>query len=124
LGYVEGVSKIFIKGLKELDVHKRPIHCSDLKRETMYVKDENAWKKENDEKEKIKKAIKTISHNNIKQIPEWQKANPQSEDITTKKHDEYMKIVGESMGGISLEENEKYYNKIIKKVAENVLIEK
>jgi hypothetical protein len=124
LGYTEGISKIFINGLKQLDVFKRPIHCSDLKREILYVKNENAWEKENDEKEKIKKAIKTISHKNIKQIPEWQKENPQSIDITTKKHEQYMKIVGEAMGGFTIEENEKYYNKIIKNVAKEVTIEK
>jgi hypothetical protein len=124
LGYTEGITKIFINGLKQLDVFKRPIHCSDLKREILYIKDDNTWEKENVEKEKIKKAIKTISHNNIKQIPEWQKEYPQSTDITTKKHDQYMKIVGESMGGFTTEENEKYYNKIIKNVAKEVIIEK
>jgi hypothetical protein len=124
LGYVEGISKILINGLKKLDVFKRPIHCSDLKREILYVKDENTWEKDNEENTKIKKVIKTISHNNIKQIPEWQKENPQSEDITTKKHDQYMKIVGESMGGFTTEENEKLYDKIVKNVSKEVMIDK
>jgi len=124
LGYSEGISKIFINGLKQLDVFKRPIHCSDLKRETLYVKDENSWEKENDGKAKIKQAIKRIANKNIKQIPEWQKEHPQSQDTTSKKHEEYMKIVGESMGGLNVEEDEKNYNKIIKNVAKEVMIDK
>jgi len=124
LGYSEGISKIFINGLKELDIFKRPIHCSDLKRETLYVKDQNAWEKENEEKAKIKLAIKRIANKNIKQIPDWQKVNPLSQDTTTKKHDEYMKIVGESMGGFNIEEDEKNYNKIIKNIAKEVMIDK
>jgi len=124
LGYSEGISKIFINGLKQLDVFKRPIHCSDLKRETLYVKDENAWEKENDEKAKIKQAIKRIANKNIKQIPEWQKENTQSQDTTTKKHEEYMKIVGESMGGVNYIEDERNYNRIIKNVAKEVVIDK
>jgi len=124
LGYSEGISQIFINGLKQLDVFKRPIHCSDLKREILYVKDQDAWEKENDENAKIKKAIKQIANKNIKQIPEWQKENPQSQDTTTKKHDEYIKIVGESMGGVNFQEDERNYNKIIKNVSKEVLIDK
>jgi len=124
LGYSEGISKIFINGLKQLDVFKRPIHCSDLKREILYIKDKNAWEKENEEKAKIKLAIKYIANKNINQIPEWQEENPNSQDTTTKKHDEYMKIVSESMGGINVEEDEKNYNKIIKNLAKEVTIEK
>jgi len=124
LGYTEGISKIFINGLKQLDIFKRPIHCSDLKRETLYVKDENIWEKDSEEKGKIKQAIKSIANKNIKQIPDWQKENPSSQDTSTKKHDEYMKIVGESMGGFNAEEDERNYNKIIKNVAKEVTIDK
>ena len=124
LGYSEGISKIFIRGLKELDIFKRPIHCSDLKREILYIKDENAWEKENTEKAKIKMAIKKIANKNMKQIPEWENENPTSQDYDSKKHEEYMKIVNESMGGIDDEEDETNDNKIIKNVAKEVLIDK
>jgi hypothetical protein len=72
LGYTEGISKLFIRGLKELDLFKRPIHCSDLKREVLYVKDKDAWEKDNNEKKKMKNAIKYIAAKNFKQIHEWQ----------------------------------------------------
>jgi hypothetical protein len=93
VGYVEGMSKIFLRNLKALDVFKRPIHCSDLKRETLYVKDKDAWEKENGENIKIKQAIKGIENKNIKQIPIWVKENPSSEDTETKKHMEYQHIL-------------------------------
>ena len=123
LGYVEGISKIIINGLKELDVTKRPIHCSDLKRETLYVKDANIW--ENDkEKERMKNTIQHVAAKNFKQLPEWVKENPESKDTESKKHNEYMHIINKITGGMTEEEDDKNYNKIIKKVATEVVIEK
>ena len=124
LGYTEGMSKIIIRNLQELDVFKRPIHCSDLKRETMYVKDKDAWEKENGENVKIKKVIKCIEHKNIKQIPQWVEENPASEDTDTKKHMEYKNIVLEAMGGSTLEDDNKKREKIIRNIAKEVVIDK
>lgn len=122
LGYAEGISKIFINGLKELELHKRPIHCSDLKREIFYIKDSNIWEKENKENEKMKKAIQVISNKNIKQISQWQKENPECFDIENKKNDEYMQIVYSAM--CDKDEEDKNYEKIIKNVAKEVIINK
>lgn len=124
LGYSEGISKIFIRNLKELDVFKRPIHCSDLKRETLYVKDQNAWEKENEENAKIRMAIKQVANKNIKQIPVWVQENPKSNDIESKKHMDYLYIVNQSMGGKTKEQDESLENKIIKSIAKEVFIEK
>ena len=124
LGYTEGMSKIIIRNLKELDVFKRPIHCSDLKRETMYVKDKDTWEKENGENVKIKKVIKCIEHKNIKQIPQWVEENPASEDTETKKHMEYKNIVLEAMGGSTSEDDNKKREKIIRNIAKEVTIDK
>jgi hypothetical protein len=121
-GFVEGISQIFIKGLKELDVHKRPIHCSDLKRETMYVKDQDIWEKENDEKEKLYKTISQIANKNIRQIPIWVKQHPNSQDPSSKENDQYLHIMFESMGGKDDDETNKYYDKIVKKVSKEVAI--
>ena len=118
IGYIEGISKIFIRGLKELDIFKRPIHCCDLKREIIYVKDQDLWEKENDEKEKIRMVIKHIADENIKQIPEWIKQNPESNDYETKKHLDYIKILGESMNCYT-DVND---NKIIRNVSKEVVI--
>lgn len=122
-GYVNGISNIFIRELQDLDVTKRPIHCSDLKREVIHVKDNDAWVKDEDKKH-MKRAIKVIEHKNIKMVPDWLKANPKADDISTKKHDEYMKILDNSMGEFKDEDNERNYEKIIKNVSKKILIEK
>ena len=124
LGYSEGISKLFIRGLKELDVYKRPIHCSDLKREILYVKDKDSWEKDNDEKNKMKNAIKYIAAKNFKQINEWREKNPESDDYDSKRHMDYHQIVIHSMGGSTKEEDEKHHNKIIRNVSKEIVINK
>lgn len=124
VGYVEGVSKVFNRGLDDLDVSKRPIHCSDLKREILYVKDKNVWEKEEDNKSKIKQIIKSITSKNIKQIFEWQKKNPDYNDSSTKTNDRYLNIVYNSMSGSTEEETQKNYEKIISKIAKKTVIQK
>jgi hypothetical protein len=124
LGYVEGISKIMVRELKGLDVTQRPIHCSDLKREVMYIKDNNAWEKDNEEKEKMKKAIKYVAHKNVKQITEWKQVYPEYQDPRSKKNEQFMVIMNKSCGGADEEEDDKNYGKIIKNVAKQVLIDK
>ena len=124
LGYVEGISSIFLKGLKELDVTMRPIHCTDLKRETVYVKDENSWEKEDDEKAKLKLAIQRIARKNLRTLPRWQEENPDFRILDTKENDDYLKIALNSLGGQSDEQQEKYIEKILRNVLREVVIEK
>ena len=121
-GFSEGISKIFIRGLNELDIYKRPIHCSDLKRETMYIKDQNIWEKENAEKEKMKKTIDKIALKNVHQIPKWMEEHPKCQEYTSKYNDQYLQIVNESMGGINKEEYDKFYSKIVKNISKEVSI--
>jgi hypothetical protein len=123
-GYVEGVSKILIKNLNELDTCKRPIHCSDLKREVLYIKDDDKWSKENDNKIVIKKAIKDVANKNIRQIPTWTNLNPDCKKSDSRKNDQYLKIVMNSMSGGSNEEQCNNIEKIIKNVTKSVIIDK
>ena len=123
LGYVGSINNILIRELKGLDVYKRPIHCSDLKREVIHIKDNDTWVKDEDKKH-MKRAIKLIEHKNIKLVPGWLKANPKADDISTKKHEEYMKILDNSMGEMKDEDNERNYEKIIRNVAKEILIDK
>jgi hypothetical protein len=121
-GYVDGISNIIMKKLNELDVHKRPIHCSDAKREIMYVKDQNKWEKEDLGYAKLRKAIKYISKKNSDLLGQWSEAHPASKNITTQTNTEYMQMIVQAMGGRGeIGENE---SKIIKKIAKTVLIEK
>jgi len=124
LGFVDGISSIILKNLKALDINQRPLHCSDMKRETMYVKDDNKWEKECEDKVRIKKVIKCVANKNMKVIQEWKKQYPDCVYSDSKKSDQYNKIVLESIGGISNEETDMYTNKIIKKIAKEVMIHK
>ena len=124
LGYVEGVSKILIKNLNELDVVKRPIHCSDLKREVLYIKDNDKWSKENEDKQVIKKAIKDVANKNIRQITEWANLNPDCKQSDSKKNNQYLNIVMNAMSGGSNEEQNSNIDKIIKNITKTVIIEK
>lgn len=119
LGYVNGISNIIIKSLKALDITKRPVHCSDHKREVMYVKNQNEWSKEGPDNQNLKKAIKRIAHKNICMIPEWKAIYPDCVFSESKKSDLYNHIMYESM-----DNNEDNENKIIKKIAKEVVIEK
>jgi len=123
-GYAEGISNIFINALSDLNVHKRPIHCSDSKREVLYIKDNGEWQKEDEEKSKLTKAIKIIGSKNMKQISEWQKAYPEYKDPSSKQNDKYMKMLCNAMSGSTKEEAEKNYDKIIRNIAKEVVIDK
>lgn len=124
LGYVEGISSIFLKGLKQLDISMRPIHCTDLKRETVYVKDEDNWEKEDEEKVKMKLAIERIARKNLRTLPKWQEENPEFRILDTKENDDYVKIALNSLGGQTEEEQEKYIKKIMRNVMKEAIIER
>jgi len=124
LGYVEGVSRIMNKNLKKLDINKRPIHCSDLKREVLYIKNDDQWTKEEETKPILKKAIKQVAFENIKKIGEWRQNHPGCTDAESRKNDLYLKIVGNAMSGITTEEQTKNIDKIVSKVAKETIIGK
>jgi hypothetical protein len=124
LGFAEGISKIFIDGLTQMNVSDRPIHCSDHKREIIYIKNNNEWNKESDNKILLTKAIKHIAHKNIKQISEWTKIYPDCINADSNKNDKYLRIVSESMSGSSEEESNKNYSKIIKNIVRETVINK
>jgi len=124
IGYAEGISKVFIKNLNDIDYTERPIHCSDSKRETIYIKEDNQWTKDDENKTSLMKAIKQVANKNMKQITEWQKQHPNYSDPESKENDKYMKIVLNSMSGSTKEESEKNYEKIAKNITKEVVINK
>jgi hypothetical protein len=124
LGYIEGVSRIMNKNLKGLDINKRPIHCSDLKREVLYIKNDDQWTKEEENKPILKKAIKQVAFENIKKIGEWRQKHPGCTDSESRKNDLYLKIVGNAMSGSTTEEQIKNIDKIVSKVAKETIIDK
>jgi hypothetical protein len=111
-----------IKKLNEIEIHKRPVHCSDIKRETMYVKDDNKWEKENLSYSRLRKAIKYISKKNSDLLTVWSDAYPASKNISSHLNDQYMRMINKAMGGPGeIDDNE---NKIIKKIAREMIIDK
>ena len=123
LGYVNRMSKLIIKHLNALDENMRPVHCSDPKRDSLYVKDKNVWEKEDPDNKKIKKAIKYISNKNICALPEWKAKYPDCIYSDSNKSDQYNHIVLEAMGGSGDNDAEKA-DKIVKKIAKVVTIDK
>ena len=122
VGYVEGISKIIIRKLNELDVCKRPIHCSDFKREIMYVRDMDVWSKENSTFDKLRKAIKYVTKKNSDLLIPWIQKYPSGMNIEHPTNDIYMRLMNQAMGGReSFVESE---NKIIKKISKAVQIDK
>jgi hypothetical protein len=123
IGYIEGLSNIIVKNLNALDVTLRPVHCTDKKRETMYIKDEDKWEKEDEKKARLHKMIKKIANKNINLISEFKELYPDWRKSTSKVSDQFNKIIIESMGGPGDNDFEKE-EKIIKKIAKEVLIDK
>ena len=117
VGYIEGISNIIIKNLNNLDETKRPVHCTDKKRETIYIKDQGQWEKEDDNKTKLKKSINKIAHKNIKLITQFREKYPECRKSESKISDKYNKMIIEAMGGLgdnNVEKEEKIIRNITK----------
>jgi hypothetical protein len=123
VGYIEGISNIIIKNLQALEVEKRPVHCTDQKREVMYVKEDNIWEKEDEANKKLRKAIRSIAHKNICMLKAFREKYPDCEEYDSKKSSQYNKLVIEAMGGKGDNDYDKD-TKIIKKIAKAVGIDK
>jgi len=122
LGYIEGITKIIVDKLYTMDIYKRPMHCSDAKREILYIKDEDKWAKEPRNNPRLRHAIKTISFKSMKLTNLWSDAYPESKNGDSSLNDKYMKLIKESTGGNGeLVDSE---NKIIRRIAKEIIIEK
>lgn len=123
IGYVEGISNIITKNLKALDVTQRPIHCTDKKREVLYVKDEDKWEKEDEKKNKMRKIIRKVAFKNERLLTKFKEEHPGCNFSESKYSDQYSKIVIEAMGGLGDNRTEKE-DKIIQKIAKEIVIDK
>jgi len=123
VGFVNGITNIIVKNLKSMDITQRPVHCTDSKREVLYVKDENKWEKEGEDNVKLRKAIKHVAFKNTKMLPEFRKEHPDCGKSDSKYADQYNKLIVESMGGKGDNDKEKE-DKIIKNIAKQVILEK
>jgi hypothetical protein len=120
LGYVEGMSNIFIDNLQKTDVYKRPVHCSDIKRETLYVKDDDQWERDGPDHHKMTNAVLAVEHKNVVLVNEWAKANPRCMNSNTRENETYFRLSKVATDG----EKDGNIDKVIRKVAKQVVIEK
>ena len=124
VGYVDAVSKLIVDGLNQLDVSERPIHCTDAKRNSLYLKNNDEWNKEAADMPNIKKVIKNVTNKNQSKIYDWMDHNPTHKSLGTAKHREYMSIVGEAMGPTTDEEESTKFKSIINRVSSATIIDK
>ena len=124
LGYVEGISNIIIGKLKLMDVYSRPIHCADLKREIIYIKENDVWTKEHADNKRLKKSIKDIAFRNCRNFHLFKEKHPECVKSDSVHSDQYLKIVAESIGGKGVHNIDNNDNKIIKKIAKEMFIDK
>jgi hypothetical protein len=124
MGFAEGMSRVFVDRLNKLDITKRPIHCSDVKREIIHIKDDNKWERDNANLDRLRKIIKQLTHKNILRVDDWKKANPGCTEYNSRKNDQYLKINMEAIGPVEDEEVKRDFSKIIRRVAENTTIDK
>jgi hypothetical protein len=120
LGFVNGISKIFLDNLKQLGINERPIHCTDVKRETMYIKDEDKWTKETDDA-KLQKAIQTVSYRSMGKLAEWKQENPDYKDADSEFSQKCMDIQRQTLAG---SDRGVYYPKVIHALAREVVVDK
>ena len=121
LGYIEGMSNIIINKIKELDVSKRPLHCSDLKREIIYIKDADIWEREDNNNTKFRKVVSKVMRKNISMLIGWRDKYPDCMDIDSEYNDIYVKLTKEVMGPNDTIDSE---NKIMKKIVKHIVIDK
>jgi hypothetical protein len=124
MGYINGISNIIIKNLRELDITQRPIHCTDAKREILYVKDQDKWEKENEQKDKMVRFVKNVANKNIKMLNVFKNNYPDCAKKESRHSDHYNKLVIEAMGGSCNNNYDEKHEKIIKKISKEVIIDK
>ncbi len=124
IGFAEGMSKVFVDRLNSLDITKRPIHCSDVKREIIHIKDDNKWERDNANLDRLRKIIKQLTHKNILRVDDWKKANPGCTEYNSRKNDQYLRINMEAIGPVDDDDVKRDFGKIIRRVAENTAIDK
>ena len=124
LGFVQGITRIFVNGLKDLEVTQRPIHCTDMKRETVYIKDQDKWQKETPEKKLMNQALNQVVRKNLKMIHVWREDHPDYLRSNTKDNDDYVKISVSSLGSEYDDEQKRMNEKIIRNVLKEVVIDR
>jgi len=125
LGFVDGISTVMVERIKGMDMHTRPMHCTDLKRETMYIKNDDAWEKGDIDKTLLRRAVKNVANKNYRQLKPWfDSSQPEVDQIGTDEYENYFQYYKSALGGCGKEEDRKFEDKIIKNVLKEVVVDK
>jgi len=125
LGFVDGISKVMLERMKDMEMHTRPLHCTDLKRETMYIKNEDKWEKDDTDKTTLRKAVKNVAKKNYRQLKPWfDSSQPRVEQLGTDECENYFKYYKAALGGYGKEEDILFENKIMRNVLKEVIVDK
>ena len=122
-GFIDGISNIIVERINDMEIHDRPLHCTDLKRETVYIKDEGKWEKD-DNKTKLRKAVKGVAYKNERMRPVWYDSTPDVGVMGTENYEKFFKYSESSLGGCGREETELFEDKVMKNVLKEVTIDK
>lgn len=123
IGFVDGLSQVLIQRINNMDIHDRPIHCTDLKRETVYIKDAEKWEKDAN-KEKLRKAVKGVAYKNERMRPIWYAETPNVDVLGSENCEKFFKYSAAALGGYGTEENKAFEDKIMKNILKEVTIDK
>ena len=124
LGYVGGISRILINKLLELDIYKRPLHCTDMKRETLYIRENDEWSKEEKSKDRIGELVNRVANKNCKNIRQWTDEHPEYQVFDSPENMEYVRLTQAMLGGLGYQECKQFKEKIIKSVIKEVMVNK
>jgi len=124
LGYIEGITRIIVNNLSGVDTNKRPLHCTDAKRETIYIKDDNVWEKEDDKKTKFRKVVNEVANKNLQQLVKWKEEHPDFVTLDTQDNIDFRKYYRAALGGETNEEDDKFFEKIKRNVLKEIVVNK
>jgi hypothetical protein len=124
LGYMQGITRILVDAVHKLDVKRRPFHCTDIKRETLYIKDKDTWEKANAEKTKLRNAITQVARKNLSMLSVWQEQNPDFVKINSPECEEFIRLSLGVVGSQYLEEQYKTEDRIVKNILREIVIDK
>ena len=123
LGFVDGISKVMVERINNMDLHDRPVHCTDLKRETVYVKDQDKWEKD-EEKVRLRKAVNNVAKDNKSLTSEWMEATPDVNTSGTENYENFFKYSQSALGGMGTDKNKAFEDKIMKNIMKETTIDR
>ena len=125
LGFVDGISKVIMERMQGMEMHTRPMHCTDLKRETLYIKNDDAWEKGDQDKTLLRRAVKNVASKNYRQLKPWyQSAQPQVDQNGTQEYEDYFQYYKAALGGCGKDEDKKFEDKIMRNIIKRVVVDK